>query len=58
MNEVGDLLRFRKRCFFPQVVKSARVMKKAVVISGSIIIERESEGEEKKLAGKILLGNS
>lgn len=53
MNEVGDLFGSGKM-FLPQVVKSARVMKKAVSVL-SPYIEKESEGEEKKLAGKILL---
>lgn len=53
MNEVGDLFGSGKM-FLPQVVKSARVMKKAVSVLAPYI-ERESEGEEKKLAGKILL---
>ncbi|MFZ2339122.1 MAG: methionine synthase [Bacteroidales bacterium] len=53
MNEVGDLFGSGKM-FLPQVVKSARVMKKAVAVL-SPYIELESEGEEKKSAGKILL---
>ncbi len=53
MNEVGDLFGSGKM-FLPQVVKSARVMKKAVAVLAPYI-EKESEGEEKKLAGKILL---
>ena len=53
MNEVGDLFGSGKM-FLPQVVKSARVMKKAVAVLAPYI-ERESEGEEKKTAGKILL---
>ena len=53
MNEVGDLFGSGKM-FLPQVVKSARVMKKAVSKLGPYL-ERESEGEEKKIAGKILL---
>ena len=53
MNEVGDLFGSGKM-FLPQVVKSARVMKKAVAILAPYI-EMESEGEEKKTAGKILL---
>jgi 5-methyltetrahydrofolate--homocysteine methyltransferase len=40
--------------FLPQVVKSARVMKKAVAVLAPYI-EAESEGDEKKSAGKILL---
>lgn len=53
MNEVGDLFGSGKM-FLPQVVKSARVMKKAVAVL-SPYIEKESLGEEKKSAGKILL---
>ncbi len=53
MNEVGDLFGSGKM-FLPQVVKSARVMKKAVA-KLSPYIEKESEGAEKKIAGKILL---
>ncbi len=53
MNEVGDLFGSGKM-FLPQVVKSARVMKKAVAVL-SPYIEKESEGEEKKTAGKILM---
>lgn len=53
MNEVGDLFGAGKM-FLPQVVKSARVMKKAVSKLAPYI-EKESEGEEKKIAGKILL---
>ena len=53
MNEVGDLFGAGKM-FLPQVVKSARVMKKAVSKLAPYI-ELESEGEEKKSAGKILL---
>jgi 5-methyltetrahydrofolate--homocysteine methyltransferase len=53
MNEVGDLFGSGKM-FLPQVVKSARVMKKAVA-KLSPYIEKESAGEEKKIAGKMLL---
>ena len=53
MNEVGDLFGSGKM-FLPQVVKSARVMKKAVSKLAPYI-EKESEGQEKKIAGKILL---
>jgi len=53
MNEVGDLFGSGKM-FLPQVVKSARVMKKAV---GWLTpyIEMENEGAERSNAGKILL---
>jgi len=53
MNVVGDLFGSGKM-FLPQVVKSARVMKKAVSKLAPYI-ELESLGEEKKTAGKILL---
>jgi 5-methyltetrahydrofolate--homocysteine methyltransferase len=53
MNEVGDLFGSGKM-FLPQVVKSARVMKKAVATL-SPYIEEESEGEGKSVAGKVLL---
>jgi 5-methyltetrahydrofolate--homocysteine methyltransferase len=53
MNEVGDLFGSGKM-FLPQVVKSARVMKKAVAKLAPYI-ELESAGEEKRSAGKILL---
>jgi len=53
MNEVGDLFGSGKM-FLPQVVKSARVMKKAV-LKLAPYIEKESKGAEKKIAGKILL---
>ncbi|MBN2664971.1 MAG: methionine synthase, partial [Bacteroidales bacterium] len=53
MNEVGDLFGSGKM-FLPQVVKSARVMKKAVSKLAPYI-EQESKGEEKKNAGKIVL---
>jgi 5-methyltetrahydrofolate--homocysteine methyltransferase len=53
MNEVGDLFGSGKM-FLPQVVKSARVMKKAVSKLAPYI-ELESKGEGQKAAGKILL---
>ncbi|HLN56810.1 MAG TPA: methionine synthase [Bacteroidales bacterium] len=53
MNEVGDLFG-SGRMFLPQVVKSARVMKKAVAKLAPYI-ELENKGAEKKTAGKILL---
>ncbi len=53
MNEVGDLFGSGKM-FLPQVVKSARVMKKAVSRLAPYI-EQESRNEEKKNAGKIVL---
>ncbi len=53
MNEVGDLFGSGKM-FLPQVVKSARVMKKAVTKLAPYI-EQESRETDKKTAGKILL---
>jgi 5-methyltetrahydrofolate--homocysteine methyltransferase len=53
MNEVGDLFGSGKM-FLPQVVKSARVMKKAVAKLAPYI-EKESEDSEKSTAGKILM---
>jgi 5-methyltetrahydrofolate--homocysteine methyltransferase len=53
MNEVGDLFGSGKM-FLPQVVKSARVMKKAVSKLAPYI-EQESEAGEKRIAGKVLL---
>ncbi|HOS72231.1 MAG TPA: methionine synthase [Bacteroidales bacterium] len=53
MNEVGDLFGSGKM-FLPQVVKSARVMKRAVSRLEPYI-EIESRHEEKKSAGKIVL---
>ena len=53
MNKVGDLFGSGKM-FLPQVVKSARVMKKAVAILTPYIEAEQTAGEVKK-AGKILL---
>jgi len=53
MNEVGDLFGEGKM-FLPQVVKSARVMKRAVTALAPFI-EAESRGEERKSAGKLLI---
>jgi 5-methyltetrahydrofolate--homocysteine methyltransferase len=53
MNEVGDLFGSGKM-FLPQVVKSARVMKRAVARL-TPYMEQESAGEERKNAGKVLL---
>ncbi len=53
MNEVGDLFGSGKM-FLPQVVKSARVMKKAVSKLAPYI-EKENAGTEKKNAGRIVL---
>ncbi|HEX2970315.1 MAG TPA: methionine synthase [Bacteroidales bacterium] len=53
MNEVGDLFG-SGRMFLPQVVKSARVMKKAVAKLAPYI-EEENKGSDRKTAGKVLL---
>jgi 5-methyltetrahydrofolate--homocysteine methyltransferase len=53
MNVVGDLFGAGKM-FLPQVVKSARVMKKAVAYLTPFMEAEKQEGEAKK-AGKILL---
>ena len=53
MNEVGDLFGSGKM-FLPQVVKSARVMKKAVSKLAPYI-EMESEGRRKRLPERFFL---
>jgi len=53
MNIVGDLFGEGKM-FLPQVVKSARVMKKAVAYL-TPFIEEEKDGSESLSAGKILM---
>jgi 5-methyltetrahydrofolate--homocysteine methyltransferase len=53
MNEVGDLFGSGKM-FFPQVVKSARVMKQAVAYLLPYI-EAEKEGGAVQANGKVLL---
>ncbi|GGF01281.1 methionine synthase [Hymenobacter cavernae] len=53
MNVVGDLFGAGKM-FLPQVVKSARVMKKAVAYLEPYL-QAEKEGTERQTAGKILL---
>ncbi|OUJ76044.1 methionine synthase [Hymenobacter crusticola] len=53
MNVVGDLFGAGKM-FLPQVVKSARVMKKAVAYLEPFL-QAEKEGSERQTAGKILL---
>ncbi len=53
MNEVGDLFGSGKM-FLPQVVKTARVMKKAVARL-TPYIEKENEGSGRSNAGRILL---
>ncbi|KPK84635.1 MAG: methionine synthase [Bacteroides sp. SM23_62_1] len=54
MNMVGDLFGTGKM-FLPQVVKSARVMKKAVMVLLPYLEEERKNSEEKQNAGKILL---
>jgi len=54
MNVVGDLFGSGKM-FLPQVVKSARVMKKSVSILTPYIEEALKKSNSKKAAGKILL---
>ncbi len=53
MNEIGDLFGSGKM-FLPQVVRSARVMKKAVAWL-TPFIEEENTGRDKGPAGKVLL---
>jgi len=54
MNEVGDLFGAGKM-FLPQVVKSARVMKKAVAYLQPYIEKSLSKDGERKSQGKVLL---
>ncbi len=54
MNRVGDLFGSGKM-FLPQVVKSARVMKKSVAYLTPFIEAEQEEGEESSSKGKILL---
>jgi 5-methyltetrahydrofolate--homocysteine methyltransferase len=54
MNVVGDLFGAGKM-FLPQVVKSARVMKKSVAILLPYIEEALKKGNQRSTAGKILL---
>ncbi len=54
MNVVGDLFGAGKM-FLPQVVKSARVMKKAVAYLMPFIEDEKEEGDESKNNGKILM---
>ena len=59
MNVVGDLFGAGKM-FLPQVVKSARVMKKAVAYLNCLLLRQEkidSGDEEAKNNGKIIHGN-
>jgi 5-methyltetrahydrofolate--homocysteine methyltransferase len=54
MNTVGDLFGSGKM-FLPQVVKSARVMKKAVAVLAPYIEAEKNAGERQSSAGKIVL---
>ena len=54
MNIVGDLFGEGKM-FLPQVVKSARVMKKAVAVLLPYVEEEKDEAGETEAAGKVLL---
>ncbi len=54
MNVVGDLFASGKM-FLPQVVKSARVMKKAVAYLEPYLQAEKKAGDEGKSAGKVLL---
>lgn len=54
MNTVGDLFGAGKM-FLPQVVKSARVMKKAVAYLLPYLEAEKPAGEESRKAGKVLL---
>lgn len=54
MNVVGDLFGAGKM-FLPQVVKSARVMKKAVAYLMPFIEDEKEEGDESSSNGKILM---
>jgi 5-methyltetrahydrofolate--homocysteine methyltransferase len=54
MNAVGELFGEGKM-FLPQVVKSARVMKKAVAVLQPFIESEKISGEENRGAGRILL---
>ncbi len=54
MNTVGDLFGSGKM-FLPQVVKSARVMKRAVAYLVPYLEEEKPEGDEDRSAGRIVL---
>jgi 5-methyltetrahydrofolate--homocysteine methyltransferase len=54
MNEVGDLFGSGKM-FLPQVVKSARVMKKAFSRLQPLLEAEKSDGDVSSFAGKVLL---
>ena len=57
MNVVGDLFGAGKM-FLPQVVKSARVMKKAVAYLEPFMQEEKSDDDENRSAGKIVLATA
>lgn len=54
MNTVGDLFG-EGRMFLPQVVKSARVMKRAVACLVPYLEQEKPEGEEDRSAGRIVM---
>ncbi|NOY38400.1 MAG: methionine synthase [Chlorobi bacterium] len=54
MNRVGDLFGSGKM-FLPQVIKSARVMKKAVAVLEPVLEKEQKAGESRSTAGKVLL---
>ncbi len=54
MNDVGDLFGSGKM-FLPQVVKSARVMKRAVALLEPYLDEERGEGNAQRSAGRIVL---
>ncbi len=54
MNIVGDLFGSGKM-FLPQVIKSARVMKKAVAVLQPVLEKEKAAGGKRQTAGKVLL---
>ncbi len=54
MNIVGDLFGSGKM-FLPQVIKSARVMKKAVAVLEPVLEKEKAAGGKRQTAGKVLL---
>jgi 5-methyltetrahydrofolate--homocysteine methyltransferase len=57
MNVVGDLFGAGKM-FLPQVVKSARVMKKAVAYLEPYIEDEKGDGQERRNAAKVVLATA
>ncbi len=57
MNVVGDLFGAGKM-FLPQVVKSARVMKKAVAYLEPYIEDEKGDGQERRSAAKVVLATA